>query len=279
MRRKKRQSIEGFRQHARPEGYPRWLQAFEANEGVPALLKQLSSRGVDVERVQTLLYAAPFFGSIISPRRDLNKLDADLAMVQRHLRDAANLLEPFPFEPQLHKWVLAMLGWVRTQVEERRGLFAQWKSAFTTVLGTDLIIALIAQDLERAGSRRVNEELATLLTAAAVPGGTRDKVANGWAWDATTVDKRRDRLKAKPLVALGLLGRLFDRVNIEKLAQRYPALFVKVNDKEKREPTTFGQKIAGLSAPSDTSAAQEAFQKASREAFLEPPGGDKKSPK
>jgi hypothetical protein len=227
----------------RPEGYDGWLQSFEGNEGVPALLEQLSDKGVDVERVLTLLYAAPLMGSIKS-RRDLDKLDENLATAQRHLDSAAKLLKSFPFSPRERNWTLGMLIWVRSQTEERRDRLADWRSAFTTIQMTDLIIAIIAKDLERAGSRRVNEELATLLTAAAVPGGTRDKVANGWAWDAATVDKRRDRLKTKPFATLGPFRRLFENVNIEKLSQKYPALFVEVSSNEKHEHQTFGQKIA-----------------------------------
>ena len=110
--------------------------------------------------------------------------------------------------------------------EERRHLLAEWRSAFSTIHVTDLVIAIVARVLERAGSRRVDENLATLLTAAAVPGGTRDEVKNGWAWDAATVHKRRDRLKRKPVAALGPFRHLFKNVNIQKLAQEYPALLV-----------------------------------------------------
>ena len=201
----KRKNDGSSRLIARAEGYAAWFQSFEENEGIPALMEQLASKGVDVEQVRTLLYAAPFFGGIKS-RRELEKLDDDLATVQRHLDGAANLLKPFPFLPRKRTLVLGMLGWVRTQVADHRQRLAEWRRAFATIQMTDLIIAMIARDLERAGSRRVNEELATLLTAAAVPGGARDEFTNGWAWDAATVHKRRDRLKRKPLAVLVLIA-------------------------------------------------------------------------
>ena len=188
--------------NGRPGGYAQWLQSFEDYEGIPALLEQLASKDVDVKQVRTLLYAAPLLGSI-KIRHTLDKLDGNLAAVQRHLDGAANLLKPFPFRPQQRNWVLGMLGCVHDQVDEHRRLLAEWRGAFTSIQTSDLIIAMMAQDLERAGSRRVNEELATLLTAAAVPGGTRDRFTKGWAWDATTVNKRRVRLKRKPFAALG----------------------------------------------------------------------------
>lgn len=190
---------------ARAEGYAAWFQSFEENEGIPALMVHLSGKGVDVERVKTLLYAAPFFGGIKS-RHELAKLEDDLVTVQRYLDGADKLLRPFPFLPRKHTLVLGMLGCVRTQVADHRQLLAEWRRAFATIQMTDLIIAMIARDLERAGSRRVNEELATLLTAAAVPGGARDEFTNGWAWDAPTVHKRRNRLKRKPLAVLVLIA-------------------------------------------------------------------------
>lgn len=257
------------RLNARPEGYAAWLQSFEGNEGVPALMERLSGKGVDVERFRTLLYAAPFFGAIKS-RSDLAKLDEDLAAILRYLDGADKLLKPFPFSPRQHTWVLGMLGCVRTQVADHRHLLAESRSAFTTIQVTDLIIAIIAQDLERAGSRRVNEELATLLTAAAVRGGTRDEVANGWAWDAAAVDKRRDRLKAKPVAALGPFRRLFKNVNIEKLSKKYPTLFIRESSNGKHERKTIGQKIAASADPApafENSAAEEAFWNAFREGF------------
>lgn len=278
--RKKKKKMASSPLNGRPGGYAQWLQSFEQYEGILALLEQLASKGVDVKQVRTLLYAAPLLGSIKS-RRDLDKLDESLAVVQRHIDGAANLLKSFPFSPQERIWILGMLGWVRKRTEEHRHHFAEWRSAFTTIQPTDLIIAMIAQDLERAGTRKVNEELATLLTAAAVPGGTRDGVTNGWAWDAATVHKRRNRLKRKPFAALGPYRHLFGKVNIEKLSQEYPALFIKGSSKGKREHKTFGQKIAAsddLLPPSESSAAEEAFWNAFREGLSspEPPGRDKK---
>jgi hypothetical protein len=278
--RKKKKSTVSLRLKGRPGGYTEWLPSFEANEGVPALLEQLASKGVDVEKVRTLLYAAPLMGSIRF-RADFDKLDEDLATAQRHLDGAVNVLKPFPFFPRKRNWILGMLGWVGAQVEEHRHLFAEWRPALTTVQFTDLIIAIIARDLKRAGSRRVNEELATLLTAAAVPGGTRDRFTKGWAWDAATVDRRRKRLKRKPFAALGPYRHLFENVNIEKLSQKYPALFIKVSSKGKTEHKSFGQKIAAsddLLPPSESSAAKEAFWNAFREGLSspEPPGRDKK---
>ena len=67
--RKKKKSTVSLRLEGRPGGHTEWLQSFEANEGVPALLKQLANKGVDVKRVRTLLYAAPLLTSIKS-RRD-----------------------------------------------------------------------------------------------------------------------------------------------------------------------------------------------------------------
>ena len=275
---RKKKSTASARFDCRPEGYTAWLQSFEGNEGIPALLEQLAGKGVDVKQVRTLLFAAPLMGPM-KPRRDLDKLDKNLAAVQQHLDGATNLLEPFPFSPRKRNWMLGMLGYVHKQVDEQRHLFAEWRSALTTVQLTDLIIAIIAQDLERAGSRRINEELATLLTAASVPGGARDEVANGWAWDAATVDKRRDRLKTKPFAVLGPFRQLFENVNIEKLFQEYPALFIKDSSRVKREHKTFGQRLAArtdLLSPLESPAAQEGSGASLREEFAEPPGRDKK---
>src|SRR5271169_581753 len=116
----------------RDEDYTQWLQSFEGNEGVPALLDQMAGGGVDVERILTLLYVAPMLVCIRS-RRDLDEFDKNLAAAECHLNKAADLLKPFPFPPRYHKRLLAMLGCVRTQVEEHRRLFAEWRSAFTTV--------------------------------------------------------------------------------------------------------------------------------------------------
>src|ERR1035438_5161530 len=151
MRKKKKRTTTS-RLNGRPGEYTEWLQSFEANEGVPALLEALASKGVDVKQVRTLLYAAPLLGSI-KVRRDLDNLVKNLAAVQRHLEAAANLLKPFPFSPKERTWILGMLGWLRTQTEEHRHRLAEWRRAFTTIQTTDLIIAMIAQDLEHAGSR------------------------------------------------------------------------------------------------------------------------------
>ena len=219
------------------------------------------------------LWAASSFGVT------WHKLDKDLAVVQRHLDGVDKLLKPFPCSPQERNLILGMLGWVRKRSEKHRHRFAEWRSAFGTIQTTDLIIAMIAHDLERAGRRRVNEELATLLTAAAVPGGTRDEVTNGWAWDAATVHKRRVRLKRKPFAALGPYRHLFGKVNIEKLAQEYPALFMKDSSKGKREDKPIGQEIAAsadLLPPSESPAAEEVLGRAFREGLSRPPGRDKK---
>jgi hypothetical protein len=276
---KKQKKVGGLQPDARPEGYAPWQQAFEGNEGVPALLEELAEKGVDVERVRTMLYAAPLLGTI-KYRHDLDKLDQNLAAAQRHLQDAANLLEPFPFEPRRRAWLLGALGFVRTQVEERQRLLRQWRSAFTTVQRTDLVIAWLAKELRRGGHRKINEELATLLTAAGVPGGERDETANGWAWSADIVDKRRDRLKGNPLVAMFWRG-LFEKIDIEKLAQRFPALFIKKKDKEEAKRKTFGQRIAEgtrLLQPVENPATQEAFGKGLSERLSGSPGRDKKPP-
>ena len=266
---KKKKGTATSRLNARPEGYTEWLQSFEGNEGVPALMERLAGKGVDVKRVRTLLYAAPLLSSI-KCRRDLDKLDENLATAQRHLDGATNLLKSYPFSPQERNWTLGILGWVRTRTEKHRHRLAEWRSAFTTIQTTDLMIAIIARDLERAGTRRVNEDLATLLTAAAVPGGTRDEVTNGWAWDAATVHKRRVRLKRKPFAALGPYRHLVGKVNIKKLAQEYPALFIKGSSKVRRQQKTIDQKLgarADLLPPFESPAPQETFWEALREEF------------
>ena len=144
----------------------------------------------------------------------------------------------------------------------------------------DLIIAMIARDLERAGSRRVNEELATLLTAAAVPGGTRDKVTNGWAWDAATVHKRRVRLKRKPFAALGPYRHLFKNVNTRKTRPKVPCTVHTGSGKRKREPKTFGQMIAASDdpvPPFQSPAIREGSGNSFRGEFAAPPGQDRKT--
>ncbi|MGO9520252.1 MAG: hypothetical protein ACLPND_24710 [Candidatus Korobacteraceae bacterium] len=269
MTRKKKKSTSSLRLNARPGGYTEWLQSFEANEGVPALMERLAGKGVDVKRVRTLLYAAPLLSSI-KCRRDLDKLDENLATVQRHVDGATNLLKSYPFSPQERSLTLGILGWVRRRTEKHRHRLAEWRSAFTTIQMTDLTIAMIAQDLKHAGSRRVNEELATLLTAAAVPGGTRDRFTKGWAWDAATINKRRVRLKRNPFAALGPYRSLFENVNIEKLAKKYPSMFIHGGGKRTREPKTFGQKIAAsadLLPPFESPAPQETFWETLREEF------------
>ncbi len=271
--RKKKKSTASSRSKGRPGGYAQWLQFFEEYAGIPALLEQLASKEVDVKRVRTLLYAAPLLGGIKS-RRALDKLVKNLAAVQRHLDAAANLLRPFPYSPKERTWILGMLGWVRTRTEEHRHRLAEWRSAFTTIQTTDLIIAMIANDLETAGSRRVNEDLATLLTAAAVPGGTRDEF--GWIWDAATVDKRRDRLKTKPFAALGPYRHLFENVNLEKLAKTYPALFREGNSKRRRDPETIGELLAAKTKFLSSLESVAAQQGSSGDEFREPPGRDKK---
>jgi len=276
---KKKNVIATLTMDRRPEGYKEWLQTFEGNEGIPALLEQLARKGVNLKRVRTLLYAAPLMGSY-KFRDDLDKLAEDLAAAKRHLDDLSSLLEPYPFRPKQRIWTLGMVGWVRKQIEEQRQLLAEWRSAFSTIQVTDLMIAMVARDLERAGSRKVNEELATLLTAASVPGGTRDEVTNGWAWDAATVHKRRARLKRKPVAVFGPFRNLFENVNIKRIAQDYPELFVKaaVRQEAKATPSaassqqapTFARFLEGY-------VPLEASCKGSSEELPEPPGRDKNS--
>jgi len=266
---KKKTGISSLRLDARPEEHAAWLQNLEAYPGIPEMMNQLASKGVDVERVRTLLYAAPILGGI-KTRADLDNLDQKLAETQRHLESAAKLLDPYPFRPRQHVLVVGAVRCAGSQVQEQRDMLAKFRSSFTTIQMTDVITEIIAQDLERAGSRKVNEDLATLLTAASVPGGTRDEVANLWAWDAATVDKRRDRLKRNPIAVLGPYRRLFDDQHVERLVKRYPQLFIR---SERKHQVTIGQGIAsGEGAfPLDYAAVQEAFSKASRETT-----GDKK---
>ena len=126
---KKKNVIATLTMDRRPEGYKEWLQTFEGNEGIPALLEQLARKGVNLKRVRTLLYAAPLMGSY-KFRDDLDKLAEDLAAAKRHLDDLSSLLEPYPFRPKQRIWTLGMVGWVRKQIEEQRQLLAEWRSAF-----------------------------------------------------------------------------------------------------------------------------------------------------
>ena len=59
-------------------------------------------------------------------------------------------------------------------------------------------------------------------------------------------------------------------MNIEKLAQEYPALFIGDSTKRKREHKTLGQQIGG-----DTESPEEAFWKAFRGGFYKAPDRDK----
>jgi hypothetical protein len=219
---------------ARPESYTQWEQSFQAHAGVSMLLASLEAGGVDTQRMRKLLYAAPMLGAI-NPRRDLDKMRKDLVATERHLEVAYDLLESVPFRKAQRTWILGMLLCVRGQVADYQRLLGSWRGALGSVQFTDLAIAIIALNLEKIGSRRINEDLATLMTAAAVPGGTRDEIINGWAWDAATIHKRRDRLKGKPFAAMGPYRHLLGGINVEKIAKKYPALFVGAEEDQNQE--------------------------------------------
>jgi hypothetical protein len=209
---------------ARPGGYARWLRNFEECPGVEPILAKLVRGGVDVERARTLLYAAPLLGNI-NYRHGLKELDQRLAAAQLHLQDAANLLEPFPFPPQHKVRLLGLLETVRAQVEQQRRLYTEWRPAFTTIQQTNWVITWLGKELSGAGIRTVNESIATLLSAADVPGGDRDELAFGWVWSAQTVKKRRARFRANPLMTLFFPALFSEQVDIEKLAHRFPTMF------------------------------------------------------
>ena len=176
-------------QRIRPGEYERWCKSFKGYANVPALLKQLAAKGVNVEQMLVLLHlAATQQGNKVSPRRDVKKLTDRLDCAQRHLRKTMNCLEAYNFEQPRRDVILGTLSTLLIKLKEQQQVNEAWIKELHVYEYTDVAIGIIAQELERAGSRRVNEMLADLLCAAGI----------GQVWSAETVAKRRNRLAKNP---------------------------------------------------------------------------------
>lgn len=162
------------------------------------ILTQLAAGGVDVNRVQTLLYAAPLLGSI-SFRRQMKQLDARLAAAERCLGDAIELLTPIPGHCRPKQ--LVALRVLHKQIEAELQRHSQFPKISKVEL-RDWVIAWLAKELHRVGINEVNAGIATLLSAANIPSGGRDERGSdyGLAWSAAAVKQRRRRFEKNPLV-------------------------------------------------------------------------------
>lgn len=190
--RKEKKSALGFEVNVttRPE-YARWRKSLET-PSVINLLAKLARRDVDVERIRTLLYAAPLLGGF-KFRHELKELDQRLAVALGCLQDATNLLAQVPGRDR--RWQAAALNLLRKAIEAELRRHKQFPKVGKIDL-TDWIITYLARELSRVGIRDVNERIAEMLVAAKIPGGGRE----GCAWSAEAVKQRRTRFKKNPLV-------------------------------------------------------------------------------
>jgi len=157
-----------------------WARDFIDYAGIRDLLARLAARGANMVGIADLLLLAYCNQEKrIKARAFLNSKAQSLSDVQNHLQEAVKLWRSASFDKEDPVDVVGMLQQVDRHIEANCQYLLEMRP---TVQWVDLCIVCLEKEL--AGrTRRVNEDIATLLVAAGIG-----------SWNGEDVKRRRNRL-------------------------------------------------------------------------------------
>lgn len=182
MKRTAKKSVTGW-QDARPGAYENWRKAFEQDAGVAEVLGKLDPDAMELLEV---LYNAPRLR--VLKKKDMRRIADEMRTDVSKYRTVIDQMER----------IASPEGTVNALRERRAELDAHSRflqGVDATYRQVDHLIMALHNHLH---SRRVEEDIATLLNAAEIPTDSRDGV-----WTPAAVAKRRQRFSVHPFVKSG----------------------------------------------------------------------------